>query len=337
MSTNSNKEGPRQPESNGSTQASSATEETNNNSRNRRWQQQNQNNNSDRQKPKFKGLNKEELEGIVICNGIKSPLAQQYDNLFDALLVHAGSRKGSGGKARKSILTMKHFSKTDFDPEYPSKDLYDSGNTNEDETRRQIHLKAWEKAVKEAYTTHCKYEEVMENLFSVIIGQLDKEILNNLRGNEDWDNIHAGSKTIDLLKILKELCYRDDTNKLDPVVDIIHKEKQAMALRQHDPHKTTAEFVEETSNKFDVLRASGTMVINKDMYKYVVLAHKMDGKYSFNDYCSMWGSSEVKDKKIKSKIDECVHKVMVAQVIIEGSNNKAKSPTRSRGHPSGAT
>ena len=40
---------------------------------------------------KFTGLNKDELEGIVISEANQHPTAQQFDALFDALIVYAGS------------------------------------------------------------------------------------------------------------------------------------------------------------------------------------------------------------------------------------------------------
>ena len=295
---------------------------------NNRFRKRRQNQHQDKGKLKFKGLNKEELEGIVICDSIKTPLAQQYDALYEALLVHAGGRKGSGGKAKKSILSFTHMKKEEFDPEYPDDEQFRQGKDNAiNEKMRNSYIKAWEKAVEEAYVTHRKYEETMENIYNVIIGQLGRDILSNLKGHADWEDIHTNSKTIDLLKTLRDLCYRDDTSKLDAAIDVVRKMKKAMTAGQHDPNKTTSEFVEETTTKFDVLKASGTIIINKQVIEYT-LAYKFEGRYNYKDYCEMWGSTDPATIKIKERIEEAMHKTYLSRIIIEGTNDKTYQSLR---------
>ena len=63
-----------------------------NNNRNNRSSQYGGNRNKSNNRVKFTGLNKEELEGIVICESMPTPTAQQFDALYDALIVYGGSR-----------------------------------------------------------------------------------------------------------------------------------------------------------------------------------------------------------------------------------------------------
>ena len=67
---------------------------------------------------KFTGLNKEELEGIVICESMPTPTAQQFDALYDALIVYGESRNS---RVRTSLRTMKYITKASLEPPRPEK------------------------------------------------------------------------------------------------------------------------------------------------------------------------------------------------------------------------
>ena len=58
-------------------------------------------------KKKFVGMDSGALSGIVITKSANTPLPQQYDALYNALLTYAGSRPKGGGKAKKSLKNMK--------------------------------------------------------------------------------------------------------------------------------------------------------------------------------------------------------------------------------------
>ena len=51
-------------------------------------------------KKKFVGMDNGALSGIAITKSTTTPLPQQYDALYNALLTYAGSRPKGGGKLK---------------------------------------------------------------------------------------------------------------------------------------------------------------------------------------------------------------------------------------------
>ena len=293
-------------------------------SRRSRARKNNHGKNQTRTKTKFTGLNKDELEGKVICESSNTPLAQQFDELYDALLVYSGSRNG---KVRKSLRMFAKQSKEDFDPPRPSESTYVNSDGEIDEDVKKVRFSAWEKAVESTYKTYQKYEDAMENAYNVVIGQLGAEIISSLKGLDNWEDIDDNSDVIGLMKELKVICYRDNSTKVDPAVDVFRKLKKLVNSRQHEPSKSTTEFVEETVNKGDVFTASGALIFSPEIAKYT-LKNVMNQQYSYKEYLKLWGSDRTEDIKTKEKIDQCIMQVVVSRIIIEGSNDKANQALR---------
>jgi hypothetical protein len=278
-------------------------------------------------KDKFQGTNQDELKGVVICDSIRIPLAQQYDNLYEKLVTYAGTRTGCGGKLKKSLKGLKRLVKEDFDPPYPSEETFKDPKGKLNEDIKQIRIDAWKKSVEDSYKTFRKYEEAMENLFNVTVGQLGTEVIGLLKAVEGWSDMDDSSDTIQLLKHLKTICYRDDTNKLDPIVDMLRKLKRFINSRQHDPNKTTSEFVDETTNKSDVLKSAGGTINTPEIVKYT-LKEILDDKHKYSEYLEACAKTDDESDKIQNKVDDAIREAVLARVIIEGSNDKMNQGLR---------
>ena len=293
-----------------------------NNNRNNRSSQYGGNRNKSNNGVKFTGLNKEELEGIVICESMPTPTAQQFDALYDALIVYGGSRN-----SRTSLRTMKYITKASLEPPRPDKSRYTDENGKIDGAFESALLKVWEKECEEAFKKFSKYKDAIENLFESIMGQLGVEIKNNLKGHEDWEQIDEDNDTIGLLKILKELCYRDNSNKIDDGMDIIQKAMKFLMSRQNE--KSAAAFVEETTNKMDVMRSVGGIILSPVFMKYVLQNTMIKGStFSYQDYMTKSASIDKDDKEIVKKINDAYNQMMLARIIVSGSNDKTHQGLR---------
>ena len=293
--------------------------QNNNNGRRRQ-----QNNGNQQRIPKFQGLNKDELEGIVICENINTPLAQQFDALYEALMVYGGSRNG---KIKTAIRTMEDLKPSSFQPPKPEESSYITEDGVIDEDVKKVRFNAWEKGLEQADKLYRKYAEAMENLFNTIIGQLGPEIKSSLKGLKTWEEIDMSNQTIKLLRELKTICYRDNSSKVDPGIDVIRKLRKVMVSKQHDQSKTAVAYVEETVNKADVLKSAGVIITSPELIKYT-LANVMNGRVTYDEYLQMWGSNDIKTRKLKDHIDECVRQILISRIIIEGSNDKAHQNLR---------
>ena len=176
-------------------------------------------------KPKtFTGLNREELSGVVITTSSKTPLSRQFELLFNALVMHAGSRSKGGGDAKKSILKMRTLTKKgDFDPPRPKisdcvqldKDdkpkLDDNGDVIIDEVLYKSACDQWTNECNENTKPFRNDQNTMVNLFNIIFGQLGPEIVDCLEGLDDWKSMNESNDAIEPLTELKKICHRDDT------------------------------------------------------------------------------------------------------------------------------
>ena len=157
------------------------------NSKFRRQERRQQNNNgaptATPKGKKFTGLNKDELQDIVICKTGGIPLAQQFDTLYEALIVYGGSQNGY---VKTSLRTMKTLAKKSFEPALPDPSTYkkEDGKTD-DEILRKSRMGLWEKECEASNKLFIKYTQALATLFETVMGQLGTEIKNSLQ-------VHAG-------------------------------------------------------------------------------------------------------------------------------------------------
>ena len=170
-------------------------------------------------------MSKGALSGTVITKTAPTPLPQQFDALCKTLCTCAGAREKGGGKAKTAIKLMRNLDKSrDFNPPMPSEDKWTKkadGNPVKDDTIKQTPLQKWAKECKTNDKPFRNCEDTMVNLLNIVIGQLGPEIINTLKGLDDWKIIDADNDLITLLKELKIACHQDNTSKVDPAVDCI--------------------------------------------------------------------------------------------------------------------
>lgn len=267
---------------------------------------------------KFVGLNKDELEGIVICESMPTPTAQQFDALYEALIVYGGSRNS---KVKTSLRKMKYITKDEFHPPKPDQAKYKDEDGNTDTVLQSAYMEIWKKECEDSNKAYRKYREAIENLFETIKGQLGLEIKNNLKSFDDWEQIDEDNDTIGLIKNLKELCYRDNNNRVEEGVDVIGKLMRVILTKQHE--KTAAVYVEELTNKWDVFRSIGGTISSPQFLKQVLKSHPIKGKhYTYSEYHKLHASGDSDEAAIAKKIDDIAGQRLLARMIIGGSSDK---------------
>ena len=269
-------------------------------------------------KSKFAGLNKDELSGIVICESQSVPTAQQFDNLFEALVVYGGSRNA---KVKTSLRGMKYVTKEDLEPAEPDPSTYTATDGTIDTVKQAARMDLWKRECDRSNKGYYKYKDTMEELFETIMGQLSKEIINNLKGSTGWTIIDEMNDTIGLLSNLKELCYRDNNNKVHPIEDLIKKLLRFLQSRQNE--KSPSMYVEEATNKSEVLKSAGGSIMSDAIVKYVcekpILKDKNIDLAVYRKACA---NSDQSSMEIKDKVETMARQAVLAHVIVRGSNDK---------------
>ena len=267
---------------------------------------------------KFVGLNKDELEGIVICESMPTPTAQQFDVLYEALIVYGGSRNS---KVKTSLRKMKYIEKDDFRPPKPAQSKYEDKDGKINTVLQSVYMDIWKKECEESNKAYRKYKESIDNLYETIKGQLGLEIKNNLKTFHDWEKIDEDNDTIGLIRNLKELCYRDNNNRVEQGVDLSAKLMKVILSKQHE--KAAATYVEEMTNKWDVFRSIGGMVSSPSFIKEVLKSHAVKGKhYTYSEYHMLHASNDPNELAIAKKIDDVAGQRLLARIIIGGSSDK---------------
>ena len=278
-------------------------------------------------------MNTAGLSGIVISGSTNVALPQQYDLFYEALKTYTGTLPKGGPDAKTALLEMRELEKSkDFDAPKPDRSEWmkkdekgnivrdANGNEVEDDIIKDALWGGWKSTAAASEKPFQHYKETMKALFNVVIGQCDSEIVNSLKGDEDWAIMDARNSTIMLMKKLKNLCYRDDINKLDTVIDIIRKIKRAIHPdpKDMDKNKAASDHVDDIRTNIDVLKACDITISSPILIKYA-LTHVLNDKHTYAEYCEAWSAKDDAKKKIKTTVDQAIRELITSRVAIESS------------------
>jgi hypothetical protein len=264
--------------------------------------------------PKFTGQDKGSLEGIVISETHSTPPAQQFDRFYNAVLVYGG---GINPQVKTSLKNLANISEQSMEPPLPDFTNYIGDDGKPDKAIEAALMTVWTAKATRASKLHSKYEQDLKSLFSVIWGQLNIGIKDNLKGVAKWEQIDDDNDTIELLKKLRELCYKDNNHKIAPQVDLLRKTVKAVTTKQ-DINKSVSMYVEEAKIKYDVLKSIGGTINSKGLVEYTInKVFKDNTAYTVKAYASA-GPNDT----IRKAINRAASDIMVAAIIIEGCNDK---------------
>ena len=189
--------------------------------------------------PKFTGQDKGNLEGIVISETHSTPPAQQYDAFYNALLVYGG---GINPQVKTSLKNYKFTTEQSMEPPLPDLSKYPLVEGKTDKTIEAALMTVWTAKASRAAKLHSVYQQDLKSIFSVVWGQLNTGIKDNLKGVEDWETIDNENDTIQLMMKLRELCYKDNNHKIAPQVDLLRKTVKAVSTKQ-DTNKSISMYI----------------------------------------------------------------------------------------------
>ena len=281
-------------------------------------------NNAPTKKPeKFTGINKSELQGIVICDELPTPTSRQYDVFYDALVIYGGSKNP---RVRTALRHLKPIDENTLQPARPNPAEYtNSDGTMDDDLKNALNA-VWLKKLERASKLYSVYEEELQTLFGTITGQLNKNIRDTLESDDTWDAIDEANDTINLIKLLRTICYRETHIKMNPGLDLQSKILTLLQSKQ-DPSKSLGEYIEEVKIQFDVVKASGGRIVSPEFTEYVISKVYGEGKekenlsYTYNKYLAV-DPSQPAELKMQKEINQAVDQAMLSLVIINGSNDR---------------
>ena len=273
-------------------------------------------NNSHKRIIKFVGQDKGSMEGIVISETHPTPPAQQYDAFINALIVHGGSINPQVKTALKNLTPVTEKS---MEPPLPDTSSYKDSKGNVDKTVTDALMTVWTAKASRASKLFSVYEQDLKALFSTVWGQLSTGIQENLKGFKEWETIDNDNDTIALMLKLRDLCYKDNNHKIAPPLDLIKKTQKAMNSRQ-DVNKPISTYVEEAKIRYEVLKSVGGESHSKQLIEYTLKRRFKDSlvKHTYDTYRALDETD-----RVRKEIEMAADNIMIAYIIIEGSNDKA--------------
>eukprot|EP00536_Pseudo-nitzschia_multiseries_P013228 jgi/Psemu1/34482/gm1.34482_g len=258
---------------------------------------------------RFTGLDQDELKGIIV-DGSKST---QYDKLYEGLKI-AGGKKNS--KVKTTLINLTPLTEDDFLPPMPSPADYTVLGTRGEEVidpdKKRLLEELWIKKGERSAKKYDQYVEDLKSLFSTTEGQLSPEVKQHLKTNESWATVEDAQDTINMLKLLREYCYRDSATKVHPMVDVANKIYRFFSCKQ-DANKSAATYAEEVKARFDVMTSAGISIRSEAMISLAL--KKVYPGTTYNDYIKM-------DDPSKTKVNTLMDEMLLSVVIVNGCNTK---------------
>jgi hypothetical protein len=272
-------------------------------------------------------VNKDVLEGIVISEGSNIPISQQFDTFFEALKVYGG---GKNVEVKTALETLKDVDEASLMPKFPDKSEWctyitetdDDGSItlkeHVDKEMKSVALECHIDDKKAAKKQYRKYTAELKALLIIIMGQLDRGISDSLKSDAKFESINRENNTIALVKMLRELCYRENNAKVSPANDLLTKAIRYLTSKQDN--KETATYVDEVKMRYEVFRSAGGTMLSPELIKYT-LKRNDNMNYSYEQYERL-DPDDTSDQIIMTKINIAAEQLMMATIIIRGSNSK---------------
>jgi hypothetical protein len=172
---------------------------------------------------------------------------------------------------------------------------------------------------KAATKRFAKYDDEIKSMFAVIIGQLDRGILDSLKSEATFDNLLMMKDTIKLIVLLRNLCYRENNAKVAIADDYYNKLTRLLTMKQ-DQHDDTAAFADKVKMRYDVFKAAGGSFITPSLIEYALVRNK-DFKLSISEFSELSGSNP-SEAAIVDKVHKAAEEIMLATIMVKNCNQK---------------
>lgn len=265
--------------------------------------------------PRFIGVNKDEMKGIVISKENKKDTSQQYEAFTKALYVLAGKCNPDVRAALEYGRPLERGALYSPKPDRSEYTTFVNEKEIIDEDLKDMVMDVWKEENKEVGKRFRAYTEDSKKIYSVITGQLCDGTMKELQAKEDWKTINLHNDAISLMKELKEICYKDSASKTNPARDLINKAIKFLTARQDN--RDVGQFAEEVQIKYDVFKASGGSLLSEKLIKYTLDKTDLDTEMSYEDYSRL-----SIDSKERATVIEAAEEILIANVMMRGSNDR---------------
>lgn len=261
----------------------------------------------------------------IISKDSKTPLCQQFDSFFNALLNSLWKKRNLDVYVAiyrlepKTIERIASEAETVMMLSIPGDFTKEKCFDNMDEETEE----------KNASERHTAYESEIKNLFGRIMSKLDMILCSEISSSENWEEISREKDTINLLKTLRKVCYGFDKNPTS-VTYYLDKSRfidQFVGCTQKKGQRID-DFIAEIESYYNVLKVHG----NAETQSYYNVS-KVHGKRG-GTFCSellIRHTIQNKFKKFqnvefdslcdddKRRIEKVAGRIVLATAIVQGS------------------
>ncbi|VEU33958.1 unnamed protein product [Pseudo-nitzschia multistriata] len=257
---------------------------------------------------KFIGHNRGDLEGIVLTeNGSLT----QFRELHKRLKTLGGSKYMP--KVGTSIELLERFTRLDFMVPEPDASNWTVEGKEVAGIKTSL-MRMHDEEVKMSGKLYTAYTNDMEKLYSVVLGQVDEGMEEKLRESPKWERINKEKCPVELLILLRDICYQGNKTQIHPLTNIIRAIRKLVCSRQRLTEGVT--YVQATTQAYDVLEAIGG-----DLLCPVAIKHELEtnsAKYGRMTYSQYKNLQE--DNALRVMIEKSAKQQLLAVLLIEGSN-----------------
>eukprot|EP00536_Pseudo-nitzschia_multiseries_P017828 jgi/Psemu1/52760/gm1.52760_g len=269
---------------------------------------------------RFLGHNQTNLKGILIP---KDASAKHYHELKDRLETLEGPKYIP--QVGSSIKHLIRFKRNDFAPTKPTVMEYSTTVTYPaTQTTQVVEVPGLKETLMDMYKEELKkkadewiqYQQDMEKIYRLTLGQVDDGINTKLKGPKLWKAIDDSKYIVELLKEIWDLCFQSSQTKVHPVTNVLRAIRKLLCTQQR---KLDAEsYVKMTKENLDVVKSLGGTLVCKARVSYKLECNPTYAAYDYNAYLTLTGTT-------RTAIDHAVEQRALAALIIEGSDTNSST------------
>eukprot|EP00536_Pseudo-nitzschia_multiseries_P013615 jgi/Psemu1/35786/gm1.35786_g len=271
--------------------------------------------NGPKQNPnRFLGHNQTDLKGILIP---KDASAKHYNKLKDRLETLGGSKYIP--QVGSSIEHLIRFERKDFAPIKPTALEYSTTVIDPaTQTTQMVEVPGlkdtliymYKEELKKKADKWIQYQRDMEKVYCLALGQIDDGMKAKLKGLKSWKSIDSSKCIVELLNVVRDLCFQLSQTKVHPVTNVLRAIQKLLCTQQMN--LDVAPYTKMMKENLDVVKSLGGTLVCKATVTYELESNPTYSAYDYPTYLALEGAT-------KAAIDHAVEQRALAALIIKGS------------------
>ena len=217
-----------------------------------------------------------ELGNNTITNDGNKP--NQFKELVDRLSTYAAAEFSA--EVGTAIDEMRPMSLLDFMPPLLTEDMYSTPKLQSDgitpatdkdgeiiwepDVAKKVTLEEMQKElVKKQTAAYTAYNAGLKSMFRITLGQVDKMMKQRLEAVSGWTKIKSSTDTIQLLMVLRDLCYKDSLTSVHRMTNVMRAQRKLLTIRQHNDDCSS--YVRKVIDRYKILKALGGSILNDEV------------------------------------------------------------------------